>query len=76
MGFERGLMGFERGGELALKGRHSLDIQQHSLTNNNETEGGGVEGDEIVVEEAAEAAVVGKLAWCADIQLVVLFHEP
>ena len=30
-------MGFERGVELALKGRHSLDIQQHSLTNNNET---------------------------------------
>ena len=32
-----GLKGFEMGFELALKGRHSLDIQQHSLTNNNET---------------------------------------
>ena len=59
-----------------IRNFHSYNYAKFSLTNNNETEGGGVEGDEIVVEEAAEAAVVGKLAWCADIQLVVLFHEP
>ena len=40
----------------------------------DKAECGWVEGDEFVVEEAVEAAVVGELAWSADIQCSVLFH--